>query len=109
MLYLDDAAPQFHQAIAAELCSRAFETWQHYVDAALVVRQLFGLATGRNPATASELRGLARQATVHIAGVNTPLFMTTLLNDILHAPTAAHRNATLKLLGFMVRKVSPGH
>lgn len=45
-------------------------------------------------------------ATLHVAGVNTPLFITTLLHDILDAPSATHRNATLKLLGFMIRKVS---
>lgn len=103
--YLDDDLHPYHQAIATELCSRGFGIWQNYVDAMLLVRQLFGLATGRNPSTPNELRNLARLATLHVAGVNTPLFMTTLLWDILNAPSATHRNATLKLLGFMIRKV----
>jgi hypothetical protein len=103
--YLDDDSHPYHQAVATELCSRGFGIWQNYVDAMGLVRQIFGLATGRNPSTPSELRNLARQATLHVAGVNTPLFMTTLLFDILNAPSALHRNATLKLLGFMIRKV----
>jgi hypothetical protein len=70
-----------------------------------LVRSLFGIAIGRNPATPNDLRLLARNATMHVAGVNTPLFMSTLIHDILNAPTAQARNATLKLLGFMIRKV----
>lgn len=50
---------------------------------------------------------MARQATLHVATVNTPLFMTTLSFDILNATTAASRIATMKLLGFMIRKVRP--
>ncbi|KAL8287278.1 hypothetical protein RQP46_003730 [Phenoliferia psychrophenolica] len=99
----DDGLP-YHQAIATELCTRGFEIWQNYVDAMPLVRQLFGLATGRTAATPNDLRNLARLATLHVAGVNTPLFMTTLSFDILNAQSAAHRNATMKLLGFMVRK-----
>lgn len=104
-LYLDDDSHPYHQSIATELCSRGFNIWQHYLEAMSLVRQLFGLATGRNPSTPNELRGLARSATLHVAGVNTPLFITTLLHDILSAPSLTHRNATLKLLGFMIRKV----
>ncbi|ORY76900.1 hypothetical protein BCR35DRAFT_280286 [Leucosporidium creatinivorum] len=103
-LYLDDDSHPYHQSIATELCSRGFNIWQHYLEAMSLVRQLFGLATGRNPSTPNELRGLARSATLHVAGVNTPLFITTLLHDILSAPSLTHRNATLKLLGFMIRK-----
>ncbi|GAA5986281.1 hypothetical protein JCM11641_004880 [Rhodosporidiobolus odoratus] len=101
--YLEDEM-SFRQAIAVELCSRGFGIWQNYVDAMSLVRQLFAIAIERNPATPNDLRVLARNATLHVAGVNTPLFMTTLIHDILNAPTAAARNATLKLLGFMIRK-----
>jgi len=103
--YLDDDSRPYHQAVAAELCSRGFAIWQNYVDAMALVRALFSLAIGRNPATPNDLRILARNATLHVAGINTPLFMTTLLHDILNASTASARNATLKLLGFMIRKV----
>ncbi|GAA5886694.1 hypothetical protein JCM6882_005860 [Rhodosporidiobolus microsporus] len=102
--YLDDYEHPFHQAVATELCSRGFSIWQNYVDATSLVRQLFAIAIGRNPSTPNDLRLLARNATMHVAGVNTSLFMSTLVNDIVHAPTAAARNATLKLLGFMIRK-----
>ncbi|KAK4704763.1 hypothetical protein P7C70_g1446, partial [Phenoliferia sp. Uapishka_3] len=102
--FLADEEHPYHQAIATELCTRGFEIWQNYVDAMPLVRQLFGLATGKNPATPFDLRNLARSATLHVAGVNTPLFMTTLSFDILNAQSAKNRNATMKLLGFMVRK-----
>lgn len=104
--YLDESQHPFHQAIATELCSRGFHIWQNFVDAMGLVRQLFSIAIGRNPSTPSDLRALARIATVHVAGVNPPLFMSTLLFDILNAPTVVSRNATLKLLGFIIRKVS---
>ncbi|GAA5940493.1 WD40 repeat domain-containing protein [Sporobolomyces koalae] len=102
--YLEDARHPFRQALATEMCSRGFHIWQHYIDAMALVRQLFSIAIGRNPSTPSDLRALARTATVHVAGVNSPLFMSTLLFDILNAPTAVSRNSTLKLLGFMIRK-----
>lgn len=70
-----------------------------------IVRQLFGLATGKNGETPVELRNAARAATVVVASCNTPLFITTLSFDILNATEVEQRNATLKLLGFMVRKV----
>ncbi|GAA6002852.1 hypothetical protein JCM10207_001867 [Rhodosporidiobolus poonsookiae] len=102
--YLEEHEHPYHQAVATELCSRGFGIWQNYVDAMSLVRQLFAIAIGRNPSTPNDLRLLARNATLHVAGVNTPLFMTTLVNDILNAPSAPSRNATLKLLGFMIRK-----
>lgn len=88
------------------MCTRGFEIWQNYVDAMKLVRLLFGLATGRNINTPLEVKNLAKLATLHVAAVNTPLFMTTLSFDILNSVEAVHRKATLKLLGFMVRKVS---
>ncbi|BGP18192.1 hypothetical protein JCM10213v2_006247 [Rhodosporidiobolus nylandii] len=102
--YLEDHEHPYHQAVATELCSRGFGIWQNYVDAMSLVRQLFGVAIGRNPSTPNDLRLLARHATMHVAVVNTPLFMSTLVHDILNAPTAPARNATLKLLGFIIRK-----
>lgn len=103
--YLHDSAQPYHQAVATELCSRGFATWQNYVDAMSLTRQLFAIAIGSDPNTSNDLRLLARNATLHVAGVNTPLLMTTLLFDILNTPDAVTRNATLKLLGFMIRKV----
>lgn len=104
--YLQDHGHPYHQAVATELCSRGFAIWQNYVDAMSLTRHLFALAIGSNPATSNDLRTLARNATLHVAGVNTPLLMTTLLFDILNTPDASSRNATLRLLGFMIRKVS---
>ncbi|POY70885.1 hypothetical protein BMF94_6062 [Rhodotorula taiwanensis] len=103
-LYLHDAERPYHQAVATELCSRGFEVWQNYVDAMSLTRQLFAIAIGSNPGTSNDLRNLARNATLHVAGVNTPLLMTTLLFDILNTEDPAARNATLRLLGFLIRK-----
>ncbi|KAE8232012.1 hypothetical protein CF326_g2961 [Tilletia indica] len=52
----------------------------------------------------ADVRALARRATLHIAGENTPLFMTTLSHDILHARSAAHCSATMRLVTFLVRQ-----
>lgn len=103
-LYIVDHDHPTRQAIATELCARGFEIWQNYVDAMELLRSLFSLATGKNEETRLDLRNLTRQATLHVAAVNTPLFMTTLSLDILNGE-ALHRNASLKLLGFMIRKV----
>ncbi|TKY90706.1 hypothetical protein EX895_000704 [Sporisorium graminicola] len=99
--------------VAIELCRSGFSVWQHYFDAAEVVRSLFALSTSAASSTSGsssnangdgELRTLARAATLQIAAENTPLFMTTLSLDILHARSPAHCSATMRLVAFMVRK-----
>ncbi|CDU24096.1 uncharacterized protein SPSC_02725 [Sporisorium scitamineum] len=96
--------------VAIELCRSGFSMWQHYFDAAEVVRSLFALSTSSSSSSNSgangdgELRTLARAATLQIAAENTPLFMTTLSLDILHARSPAHCSATMRLVAFMVRK-----
>lgn len=122
-LSLADEWHPAHQAVAIELCCRAFVIWQHYFDAMEVVRTLFSLATNKDSTASQENRILARQATMQIAADNTPLFMTTLSLDILHARSPAHCSATMRcvqavlrqsiladrrqnrLVAFMVRKV----
>lgn len=95
-------------AVAIELCRSGFSMWQHYFDATEVVRSLFALSTSTagpgSSASEGDLRSLARSATLQIAAENTPLFMTTLSLDILHARSAAHCAATMRLVAFMVRK-----
>ncbi|SPO21068.1 uncharacterized protein UTRI_00545 [Ustilago trichophora] len=93
-------------AVAIELCRGGFSMWQHYFDATEVVRSLFALSTSTSGSNNSDgdLRSLARSATLQIAAENTPLFMTTLSLDILHARSAAHCAATMRLVAFMVRK-----
>ncbi|SAM68743.1 uncharacterized protein UBRO_00741 [Ustilago bromivora] len=97
-------------AVAIELCRSGFSMWQHYFDATEVVHSLFALSTSTTSSGSSgsggdsELRALARSATLQIAAENTPLFMTTLSLDILHARSAAHCAATMRLVAFMVRK-----
>lgn len=97
-------------AVAIELCRNGFSMWQHYFDATEVVRSLFALSTLTSSSSSSstsadgDLRTLAREATLQIAAENTPLFMTTLSLDILHARSAAHCSATMRLVALMVRK-----
>ncbi len=92
--------------VAIDLCRSGFSVWQHYFDATEVVRSLFALSTSTagGHSADGELRTLARSATLQIAAENTPLFMTTLSLDILHARSAAHCAATMRLVAFMVRK-----
>lgn len=51
-----------------------------------------------------ENRDLGRAAVLRIAEENTPLFMTTLSLDILHARSPAHCSATMRLVALMVRR-----
>lgn len=107
-LYLhDDQSP--HKALAIELCSKGFQTWQAYTDAMDLLRRLFHLATRKEPQASSSVTGSgiaaqARIAVLHIAGSNTPLFMTTLSMDILDAQSVEHRTSIMKLCVFMARK-----
>lgn len=100
----DDGKPDY-QALALELCGRAFSVWQLYIDAMEAVRDIFSLASGRSASTPADLRATARTVALQVAAINTPLFMTTLTQDILQAQTADHRNASMKLVAFLVRKV----
>jgi len=101
-LYLHDETSATHRHLAIELCSRGFQVWQHFVDATEILRALFSLAvTGSKKESASVS---ARQAIVQIASSNTPLFMTTLLLDILHPATVEHRKAIMQLVAFLIRK-----
>lgn len=130
-VYLDDDEDASHQAVAIILCDKGFSIFQHYFDAMEVVRSLFaissvtkesstvsGYASGTSGNSASnegpskvspsslalENRDLARAATLRIAEENTPLFMTTLSLDILHARSPGHCSATMRLVAFMVRR-----
>lgn len=110
-LYVKDDALPTQQTTAIILCDRGFTIFQHYFDAMNVVRALFSLSTSKSQeqkenvsATVLENRALARRATLRIAEDNTPLFMTTLSLDILHAQSPAHCDATMRLVALMVRK-----
>lgn len=116
-IYLNDEYDPAHQSIAIVLCDRGFSIFQHYFDAMEIVRTMFSLSTilpkGDNTSengtskaaqVALENRDLARQATLRIAEENTPLFMTTLSLDILHARSPEHCSATMRLVAFMVRR-----
>jgi hypothetical protein len=110
-LFLHDDTEPAHQSVAILLCDRGFTIFQHYFDAMDIVRTLFSLSTSKNQDSKDEAspnvvenRGLARRATLRIAEDNTPLFMTTLSLDILHAQSPAHCDATMRLVALMVRK-----
>ena len=101
-LYLhDEACP--HRILAIDLCSRAFQVWQHYVDAMEVLRALFSLATSAEKERNAGPQ--ARQALLQIASSNTPLFMSTLLLDILHSRSVQQRKSIMQLVAFLIRKV----
>ena len=94
-----------HQAVSLELLIRGFSTFQNYLDAVQVLRSVFRLATAVN--ISNVLRNLARQTILSVASVNAPLFMTVLSFDAMQADAdPEERAATMKLIAFMVRKVS---
>lgn len=92
------------QRIAVELCARGFEWIQRYVDAVSLVKSLFGLATGKDEETPADLRSAASKAILQVAATNVQLFMATMAFDVLHTTSVNHRNATMRLVIFMVRR-----
>lgn len=110
-LYLHNESEPSRQMEAIFLCDRGFSIFQHYFDAMDVMRTLSSLSVSKQqdnkeeatPA-AIEARNLARRATLRVSEENTPLFMTTLTLDILHAQSPAHCNATMRLVALIVRK-----
>jgi len=105
-LFLHDPACP-HIALAIELCSKGFSTWQSYVDPMDLLRCLFHFATHKEShATQSgaSLAAQARLAVLHIASTNPAVFMSTLAMDIMDAKTVDGRNSIMKLCLFMARK-----
>lgn len=92
------------QMAAVELCARGFGIWQHYIDAVALVQTLFALSTGEHAQTRVEIRTLSSKAILQVAAVNVQLFMATLAFDVLHTKSVNHRIATMRLVGFMIRK-----
>lgn len=92
------------QRISIELCARGFEWIQQYVDAVQLVQNLFALATGKDEETPADLRSAASKAILQVAATNVQLFMATMAFDVLHTTSANHRNATMRLVAFMVRR-----
>ncbi|ORX37934.1 hypothetical protein BD324DRAFT_623874 [Kockovaella imperatae] len=100
-LYLEDFSCP-HIGLAIELASRAFTTWQTYIDPMELLRVLFYLSTHTPPPAAVSAQ--ARLAVLHIASVNPGLFMSTLSMDILDAKTTEGRTSIMKLCVYMARK-----
>jgi len=90
-----------HLALAIELCSKGFTTWQSYVDPMELLRRLFHLSTRKDASAAS---AHARLAVLHVASSNPALFMSTLSMDILDAQSAEGRTSIMKLCVYMARK-----
>ena len=101
-LYLHDPNAT-HVALAIELCSKGFSTWQAYLDPMNLLRRLFYLATHKD-ASGANTAAIARLAVLHVASNNAPLFMTTLSMDILDAKSVEGRTSIMKLCVFMARK-----
>jgi hypothetical protein len=95
----DPSSP--HLALAIELCSRGFTTWQSYVDPMELLRRLFHLSTRKDSSSSS---AHARLAVLHVASSNPALFMSTLSMDILDAKSAEGRTSIMKLCVYMARK-----
>ncbi|KAF8318412.1 hypothetical protein DL93DRAFT_2153747 [Clavulina sp. PMI_390] len=111
MFYLhDDASP--HRVVAVDAGARGFHIWQNYISAMELLRSLFRLTTPSNQGTLSSAekeRGRAiaqsaRSGVLHIAASATPLFVSTILVDIMDATSIVHCNTTMHLLAFIIRK-----
>ncbi|CDO72195.1 hypothetical protein BN946_scf184970.g47 [Trametes cinnabarina] len=100
----DETSP--YRSLAIDLCSRGFQIWQQYVDAVEMLRALFMLATTSKKEAISvpNIGVQARSAVLQIAASNTPLFMTTLVLDILHPRNVQHRKSVMQLVIFLIRK-----
>lgn len=111
MLYLhDELSP--HRIVSVDLGSRGFHIWQNYVSAMELLRALFRLASGygvgtTSPAERENARVVAQHArtgVMHIAANDTPLFVSTISLDIMDATSVVHRNSTMQLIAFIIRK-----
>ncbi|KAL7279647.1 hypothetical protein ACG7TL_006053 [Trametes sanguinea] len=104
-VYLHDETSPY-RSLAIDLCSRGFQIWQQYVDAVEMLRALFTLATTSKKEAISvpNIGVQARSAVLQIAAGNTPLFMTTLVLDILHPRSVQHRKSVMQLVIFLIRK-----
>ena len=91
-----------HLAIAIELASKGFTTWQTYLDPMEMLRLLFYLSTHTPPSPS--ISAQARIAVLHVATTNPALFMSTLSMDILDAKTSEGRTSIMKLCVYMARK-----
>ncbi|KAI6166690.1 WD40-repeat-containing domain protein [Pisolithus thermaeus] len=92
--------------LAVELCSRGFHVWQRHVDAMVILRALFTLAVNsrKDNISVQNVGQQARQAILHIASTNTPLFMTTLTLDILSPKSLEYRKIVMQLVALLTRK-----
>lgn len=113
LMYLhDEASP--NRVVAVDIGSRGFHIWQNYVNAMDLLRALFRLSIGHGGGTASPAekeanRSLAlhaRSGVLHIAAGETPLFVSTITLDIMDARSVVHRNATMQLIAFIIRRAS---
>lgn len=111
MHYLhDEVSP--HRIVAVDLGARGFHIWQNYVSAMELLRALFRLASsyGVGTASATERENTrvvaqhARSGVMHIAANDTPLFVSTISLDIMDAMSIVHRNSTMQLVAFVIRK-----
>ncbi|WWC65680.1 uncharacterized protein I303_108301 [Kwoniella dejecticola CBS 10117] len=107
-LYLESTT--FAQlALAVEICSKGFTTWQSYVDPFELLRRLFHLSTHKDFSTTpanggSSIAAQARLAVLNVALTNPALFMSTLSMDILNSKTVEARTSIMKLCIFISRK-----
>ncbi|KAG0149822.1 hypothetical protein CROQUDRAFT_653101, partial [Cronartium quercuum f. sp. fusiforme G11] len=98
-----------------EICGLTFEIIQNYIDAIELLKNLFNLATNtnvninnnntiKNDYDQSLLGSLAKQAVLHVAEINSPLFITTLIYNMMLSENVNDRISSMKLIIFMVRK-----
>lgn len=100
-LLLNDESKTSHRLVAIELCGRGFVTWQQHFNAAEVLRTLFQFATSK---MSPLVRQYARSAIIQVASLNTPLFISTIVSDIMNDRDPEARNGCMKIITLIVRK-----
>jgi WD repeat-containing protein 7 len=107
-MYLHDENSQY-RVLAIDLCSRGFNTWQHYVDAMEILRALFtlGASSRKETISAQNVGPQARLAVLQIASSKTSesLFMTTLALEIHSPQSVEQRKSVMQIFAFLIRKV----
>lgn len=110
--FLNDALSLGNRFIALKLCADGFGIWQNYIDPMELLRTMFRVAWHDPEASGDGLEAravctAANDVTLRIAYLNTPLFMSTLVHDMLAPRTLVDWRASMAFVTYLVQ-TDPG-
>lgn len=93
--------------LAVEAFGLGFLYWEPHLNCSAMLRLLTSLTglVDASTETISTLMLTCRQTLLTIVALNTPLFVSNLLLEILHSKQVSDRMSNLKLLGLVIVKV----